>query len=109
MMNFKQFALGTAVAVALGSSGLVQQAAAEDSDWQAQETARQGEVLLGLGLAQRLHGLQALPPDQLGDGLRRREALLRLVDPAALGDFRWLLYARGTAAEPFRLSAGPGS
>ena len=78
------------------------QAAAEDSDWQAQDTARQGEVLLGLGLAQRLHGLQALPPDQLGDGLRRREALLRLVDPAGLGEFRWLLFSAGL--EPTRFS-----
>ena len=77
-------------------------AAAEESDWQTQETARQGEVLLGLGLAQRLHSLQALPPDQLGDGLRRREALLRLVDPAGLGEFRWLLYSAGL--EPNRFS-----
>jgi hypothetical protein len=27
--------------------------------------------------------------------LPRREALLRLVDPHALGDFRWLAFSRG--------------
>ncbi len=42
MMNFKQFALGTAVAVALGSSGLVQQAAAEDSNYVPLLTYRTG-------------------------------------------------------------------
>jgi hypothetical protein len=30
--------------------------------------------------------------------LQRREALLRLVDPAALGDFRWVAFARGMEA-----------
>ena len=30
--------------------------------------------------------------------LQRREALLRLVDPAALGDFRWVAFGRGMEA-----------
>ena len=34
----------------------------------------------------------------LGTLLARREALLRLVDPAALGDFRWLAFRRGPAS-----------
>jgi hypothetical protein len=45
-------------------------------------------------LAQRLHGLQG-DPGGLAQLLPRREALLRLVDPHALGDFRWLAYTRG--------------
>ena len=51
---------------------------------------KQGEALLALGLAQRLHGLQQLPGQQLAEALQRREALLRLVDPAGLGAFRCL-------------------
>ena len=54
------------------------------------DQAKQGEALLALGLAERLHGLQQLPGQQLAEALQRREALLRLVDPAGLGAFRWL-------------------
>ncbi|MFZ9850368.1 MAG: class I SAM-dependent methyltransferase [Vulcanococcus sp.] len=73
--------------------------AAEASGWMPLGQRRQGEALLALGLAQRLHGLQQGEgnPD-LPELLRRREALLRLVDPAALGDFRWIALARGEAA-----------
>ena len=70
-------------------------AAAAASGWMRLGQRRQGEALLALGLAQRLHGLQqqaAVPLDQL---LARREALLRLVDPHTLGDFRWMAYQRG--------------
>jgi SAM-dependent MidA family methyltransferase len=81
-------------------------AAAEASGWQLLGQRRQGEALLALGLAQRLHGLQHPRGgcDQpaggrggmdLADALARREALLRLVDPTALGDFRWLAFQRG--------------
>ena len=77
-------------------------AAAELADWQLQADGRQGEILLGLGLAQRLHALQSLPPARLPEALRRREAMLRLVDPAGLGEFRWLLY--GAGLEPSRFS-----
>ena len=55
---------------------------------------RQGEALLALGLSERLHALQQLPGAQLGEALRRRETLLRLVDPAALGEFRWMAFSR---------------
>jgi hypothetical protein len=42
--------------------------------------------------------------------LPRREALLRLVDPHALGDFRWLAFSRGglPAAVPRCLQEPPG-
>ena len=88
---------------------------------------RQGEALLALGLSQRLHGLQQPAPsavrasgspgsDGLAALLARREALLRLVDPAALGDFRWLAFSRGevvsalaSGAELFLKDPDPGT
>jgi len=74
-------------------------AAAEASGWQPLGQRRQGEALLALGLAQRLHGLQQSAAAGLPELLRRREALLRLVDPTALGDFRWIAFARSSAAD----------
>lgn len=72
------------------------EAAARATGWQPIGQCRQGEALLALGLAQRLHGLQhGATPAQLPELLARREALLRLVDPHALGDFRWLAFLRG--------------
>ena len=71
------------------------QFAAEDCGWRSLGQCRQGEALLALGLAERLHGLQQQPEAGLELLLQRREALLRLVDPAALGDFRWIALARG--------------
>jgi len=68
--------------------------AAAAAGWRGLGGCRQGEALLALGLAQRLHGLQR-DPGGLAQLLPRREALLRLVDPHALGDFRWLAYTRG--------------
>ena len=59
---------------------------------------RQGEALLALGLAQRLHGLQQGSGAELPELLSRREALLRLVDPHTLGDFRWVALARDHVA-----------
>jgi len=70
-------------------------ASAVAAGWTALDQRRQGEALLALGLAQRLHALQGLPSHQLSEALQRREALLRLVDPGALGEFRWLLFGRG--------------
>ena len=78
--------------------------AALQSGWRVRGHARQGEALLALGLAQRLHELQRLQADQLSQAFNRREAMLRLVDPAGLGDFRWLLYARGNETERFSLA-----
>jgi SAM-dependent MidA family methyltransferase len=74
------------------------QAAAQSGGWRQIGACRQGQALLALGLAQRLHGLQQRPELPLAELLARREALLRLVDPAALGDFRWVAFARGSAA-----------
>lgn len=68
--------------------------AARAAGWRPLGQRRQGEALLALGLAQRLHGLQQRPGAGLDELLARREALLRLVDPAALGDFRWLAFQR---------------
>ncbi len=73
-------------------------AAAETAGWSLLGQRSQGESLLALGLAQRLHGLQQQEPAQLPQLLSRREALLRLVDPGALGAFRWLAFSRGLAA-----------
>ncbi|MFZ9282420.1 MAG: class I SAM-dependent methyltransferase [Prochlorococcaceae cyanobacterium] len=70
-------------------------AAAAASGWRPLGQRRQGEALLALGLAQRLHGLQQREPPELAAALASREALLRLVDPAALGDFRWIAYRTG--------------
>ncbi|MFM9109651.1 MAG: class I SAM-dependent methyltransferase [Prochlorococcaceae cyanobacterium] len=72
---------------------------AEASGWGAAAGhCLQGEALLALGLAGRLHGLQAPGADSLAQRLARREALLRLVDPAALGAFRWFAWSRGAGA-----------
>ena len=82
-------------------------AAATASGWQLLGQVRQGEALLALGLAERLHGLQQGSAADLGALLARREALLRLVDPHALGDFRWVALARGMAVEAPRFSREP--
>ena len=68
--------------------------AAVASGWQWRGSCRQGEALLALGLAARLQELQHQPELPLPELLRRREALLRLVDPVCLGDFRWVALRR---------------
>ncbi len=89
------------------------EAAAAASGWRHLGQCRQGEALLALGLAQRLHGLQQGQRADLAALLGRRETLLRLVDPAGLGDFRWIAYGRGwpdpaTIPTPLFLSPPPG-
>jgi SAM-dependent MidA family methyltransferase len=80
------------------------QRAATASGWAVLGSCRQGQALLALGLAQALHGLQGemgqAGAQGLAERLATREALLRLVDPAGLGDFRWIAMARGGAATP---------
>ncbi len=83
--------------------------AAESNGWLVGDQTKQGEALLALGLAERLHALQQLPGQRLSEALQRREAMLRLVDPAGLGAFRWLTYLRGLPAGGFSLAAAPGS
>ena len=82
---------------------------AVSTGWQPLGRSRQGEALLALGLAQRLHGLQDLPASELPEALARREALLRFVDPGALGDFRWLAFGRGVPNQMPRFSQEPDS
>ena len=55
---------------------------------------KQGEALLALGLAERLYGIQKEFKDNLSNALLRREALLRLVDPLCLGDFKWFVFKK---------------
>ncbi|MFL0769226.1 MAG: class I SAM-dependent methyltransferase [Prochlorococcus sp.] len=74
---------------------LVAQALAQG--WLLLGEVRQGQALLALGLAERLHALQGMSAEQLPQALQRREALLRLVDPAGLGDFRWLAFEIATS------------
>jgi SAM-dependent MidA family methyltransferase len=81
---------------------------AEATGWQPLGHCRQGEALLALGLAERLHSLQNLPISGLEEVLARREALLRFVDPGALGDFRWLAFGRGVANQMPRFRQEPG-
>ena len=70
--------------------------AASEAGWLFAGQCRQGEALLALGLAERLTALQQMPADQLAEALRRREALLRLVDPSCLGELRWFAFLRNT-------------
>ena len=83
--------------------------AAQAAGWHSLGGCLQGEALLALGLAQRLHQLQQGPATELAELLRRREALLRLVDPHALGGFRWQAFSRGRteAAPPLFLREPP--
>jgi SAM-dependent MidA family methyltransferase len=74
------------------------QRAATAAGWQGLGERRQGEALLALGLAERLASQRHLTSANLAEELRRREQLLRLVDPLALGEFRWLVFARGAFA-----------
>jgi len=55
-------------------------------------TTKQGEALLALGLAERLYEIQKDFKTDLSKALARREALLRLVDPICLGDFKWFIF-----------------
>ncbi len=77
---------------------IVQQATTKG--WTLEGQCRQGEALLALGLAKRFSSLQQLSGHQLAEVLQRREALLRLVDPACLGEFRWLSFLRNAPLIP---------
>ena len=62
-------------------------------------TTKQGEALLALGLAERLYEIQKELKEDLPKALTRREALLRLVDPICLGDFKWFIFQKFNAKE----------
>ena len=55
---------------------------------------KQGEALLLLGLAKKLFEIQNNLNNDLSEALLRREALLRLVDPICLGDFKWFVFRK---------------
>ena len=70
----------------------------------------QAEFLADLGAGELLAGLGRDPATRLEDYLTARSALVRLVDPAAMGRFRVMASGRRIAADPplpgFRLSVG---
>lgn len=68
--------------------------AATSGGWILQGQRRQGEALLALGLAKRLSELSRNTSLDIATALQRREELLRLADPRATGDFRWLVFQR---------------
>ena len=53
---------------------------------------KQGEALLLLGLAEKLYDIQNSYQNDISKALLKREALLRLVDPLCLGDFKWFVF-----------------
>ena len=55
---------------------------------------KQGEALLALGLAEKIYGIQKEFKEDLSNALLRREALLRLVDPVCLGNFKWFVFKK---------------
>ncbi len=55
---------------------------------------KQGLSLLSLGLSSKIDLLKTNKSCDLAKTLRSRENLLRLVDPIALGDFRWILFKK---------------
>jgi SAM-dependent MidA family methyltransferase len=78
----------------------------------------QAEALMGLGIEQRLQAIQADPATTMEAYLEVRAALMRLLDPAAMGRFRVMVFGRGwlppAPGDPpfglldFRLPARPG-
>ena len=67
---------------------------AEDAGWTWCGEVSQGQGLLALGLARQLSSLSQVDGPPLAQRFAQREMLLRLVDPAGLGGFRWLLFHR---------------
>jgi SAM-dependent MidA family methyltransferase len=75
----------------------------------------QAEALMGLGIEDRLRQIQADPATTFEDYALVRAALMRLLDPAAMGRFRVMAFGRDWPAAPddpplrlfsFRLAAG---
>ncbi len=58
-------------------------------------TTTQGPFLAALGVGELLVGLQAGPDADLGEYLEARAALVRMIDPAAMGGFRVMAFGRG--------------
>jgi SAM-dependent MidA family methyltransferase len=78
----------------------------------------QAEALMGLGIEARLQAIQADPSTTFEDYALVRSALMRLLDPAAMGRFRVMAFGRDwpaddSAGQPlglfaFRLPTRPG-
>ncbi len=80
----------------------------------------QAEALMGLGIESRLQAIQADPATTLEAYTLVRSALMRLLDPAAMGRFQVMVFGRGWPAAAadsgdaplglfaFRLPARPG-
>ncbi len=60
----------------------------------------QAEALIGLGIETRLRAIQEDPATSMDDYLLVRSALMRLLDPAAMGKFRVMAFGRGFPADP---------
>ena len=60
----------------------------------------QGELLASLGAGELLRALGERPEAKLPDYLEARSALMRMVDPAAMGRFRVLFLGRDVPREP---------
>ena len=63
-------------------------------------TTTQAEFLVGLGTEELLQAIQADPATTLEAYLAVRSALMRLLDPAAMGRFRVMAFARGWPDRP---------
>ena len=59
----------------------------------------------GLGIEERLRAIQADPATTMEAYLAVRSALMRLLDPAAMGRFRVMAFGRGWPADARRLAA----
>jgi SAM-dependent MidA family methyltransferase len=77
-------------------------------------TTTQAEFLVGLGTESLLRAIQTDPATTMEGYLDVRSALMRLLDPAAMGRFRVMAFGRGWPAEAtpagldFRLPGAPG-
>ena len=58
-------------------------------------TTTQGQFLAALGAGEILVGLQTAPNSDLQAYLEARSALVRMIDPAAMGGFRVMAFGRG--------------
>ena len=65
---------------------------AKDIGFEFNGLIKQGEALLLLGLAEKLYDIQNTYQNDISQALLKREALLRLVDPLCLGDFKWFVF-----------------
>jgi SAM-dependent MidA family methyltransferase len=74
--------------------------AAAAADLRHLATTTQGSFLAALGVGDLLVGLQSGPAAALQEYLEARAALVRMIDPAAMGAFRVMAFGRGLPDEP---------